>query len=223
MIFYITLLIKKYPDSVLTTELLGSDQNEQLFAFIRTSYAGGRSRNLDAATLAFGTEKKNLRSELSLTDDRSVVAHTRGRTLMRPTVPSPAVKKSSISVKNTSEQDPIVWTGKMVEINELVKSMNKGSKNCIQEGKQYRFPVFLRELDPEERTGKRIEDIDSIDECCYEHDEEELEEEPPSVDFDDQDDSNTISTKLYGNLNFKTAENLLLNGGRSTISAKSRR
>ena len=223
MIFYITLLIKKYPDSVLTTELLGSDQNEQLFAFIRTSYAGGRSRNLDAAKLAFGTEKKNVRSELSLPDDRSVVAHTRGRTLMRPTVPSPAVKKSSISVKNTSEQDPIVWTGKMVEINELVKSMNKGSKNCIQEGKQYRFPVFLRELDPEERTGKRIEDIDSIDECCYEHDEEELEEEPPSVDFDDQDDSNTISTKLYGNLNFKTAENLLLNGGRSTISAKSRR
>ena len=223
MIFYITLLIKKYPDSVLTTELLGSDQNKQLFAFIRTSYAGGRSRNLDAATLAFGTEKKNVRSELSLPDDRSVVAHTRGRTLMRPTVPSPAVKKSSISVKNTSEQDPIVWTGKMVEINELVKSMNKGSKNCFQEGKQYRFPVFLRELDPEERTGKRIEDIDSIDECCYEHDEEELEEEPPSVDFDDQDDSNTISTKLYGNLNFKTAENLLLNGGRSTISAKSRR
>ena len=103
----------------------------------------------------------------------------------------------------------------MVEINELVKSMNKGSKNCIQEGKQYRFPVFLRELDPEERTEKRIEDV--------EHDEEELEEEPPSVDFDDQDDSNTISTKLYGTLNFKTAENLLLNGGRSTISAKSRR
>ena len=223
MILYITLLIKKYPDSVLTTELLESDQNEQLFAFIRTSYAGGRSRNLDAATLAFGTEKKNVRSELSLPDDRSVVAHTRGRTLLRPTVPSPAVKKSSISVKNTSEQDPIVWTGKMIEINELVKSMNKVSKNCIQEGKQYRFPVFLRELDPEERTGKRIEDIDSIDECCYEHDEEELEEEPPSVDFDDQDDSNTISTKLYGTLNFKTAENLLLNGGRSTISAKSRR
>ena len=223
MILYITLLIKKYPDSVLTTELLGSDQNEQLFAFIRTSYAGGRSRNLDAATLAFGTEKKNVRSELSLPDDRSVVAHTRERTLMRPTVPSPAVKKSSISVKNTSEQDPIVWTGKMVEIHELVKSMNKGSKDCIQEEKQYRFPVFLRELDPEERTGKRIEDIDSIDECCYEHDEEELEEEPPSVDFDDQDDSNTISTKLYGTLNFKTAENLLLNGGRSTISAKSRR
>ena len=63
----------------------------------------------------------------------------------------------------------------------------------------------------------------SINEWCYERDEGELEEEPTSVDFDDQDDSNTISTKLYGTLNFKTAENLLLNGGRSTISAKSRR
>ena len=30
-----------------------------------------------------------------------------------------------------------------------------------------------------------------------------------------------ISTKLYWTLNFKTAENLLLNGGRSTIIAKS--
>ena len=59
--------------------------------------------------------------------------------------------------------------------------------------------------------------MSSIDECCYERDEEELEEEPPSV------DSNTLSTKLYGNLNFKTAENMLLNGGRSTISAKSKR
>ena len=57
MILYIRLLIKKYPDSVLTTELLGSDQNEQLYAVIWTSYAGGRSRNLDAATLAFGIEK----------------------------------------------------------------------------------------------------------------------------------------------------------------------
>ena len=31
----------------------------------------------------------------------------------------------------------------MVKINKLVKSMNKGGKDCMQEGKQYRFPVFL--------------------------------------------------------------------------------
>ena len=69
-----------------------------------------------------------MRSELSLPDDRSVVAHTRGRTLLRPTAHPPAVKKSSISVKNTSEQDPIVW---MVEINELVKSMNLTLQNWV--------------------------------------------------------------------------------------------
>ena len=41
----------------------------------------------------------------------------------------------------------------MVEINELVKSMNKGSKNCIQEGKQYRFPVFLESWIQMQRKG----------------------------------------------------------------------
>ena len=79
MILYITLLIKKYPDSVLTTELLGSDQNEQPFAFIRTSYAGGRSRNLDAATLAFGTEKKMCAVSLVfLMIDLSLLTHEDG-------------------------------------------------------------------------------------------------------------------------------------------------
>ena len=69
--------------------------------------------NLDAATLAFGTEKKNVCSELSLPDDRSVVcSHTRTDTYAPPQFLFPAVKKSSISVKNTSEQDPILWTGK---------------------------------------------------------------------------------------------------------------
>ena len=73
MIFYITLLIKKYPDSVLTTELLGSDQNEQLFAFIRTSYAGGRSRNLNAATLAFGTEFYHTKSSQRRLQERFAI------------------------------------------------------------------------------------------------------------------------------------------------------
>ena len=66
LILYIQLLMKKYPDAEITTYHLGSDQNEQLFAFIRTSYAGGGSKNLDAATMAYGIEKRNVRSELSL-------------------------------------------------------------------------------------------------------------------------------------------------------------
>ncbi|KAL5258679.1 hypothetical protein ACHWQZ_G009220 [Mnemiopsis leidyi] len=66
-------------DATITTYYLGSDQNEQGFAFVRTSFAGGRSRNLDAGKMAYGIERWNVRSELSLEEDRSVCAHTRGK------------------------------------------------------------------------------------------------------------------------------------------------
>ena len=50
--------------SLLFTEFgdqhLGSDQNEQVFAYIRISYAGGRSRFIDASTMAFGMETKKM-------------------------------------------------------------------------------------------------------------------------------------------------------------------
>ena len=49
--------------SLLFTEFgghnLGSDQNEQVFAYIRISYAGGRSRFIDASTMVFGIERRN--------------------------------------------------------------------------------------------------------------------------------------------------------------------
>ena len=40
---------------------------------------------------------------------------------------------------------------------------------------------------------------------------------------DDEDESNFVTTKKFGKLNFRTAETLLLNGGKSSISAKSRK
>ena len=51
--------------SLLFTEFgdhsLGSDQNEQVFAYIMISYAGGRSRFIYASTMpmAFGMERRN--------------------------------------------------------------------------------------------------------------------------------------------------------------------
>ena len=128
LILYIQLLIKKYPDAEITTYYLGSDQNEQLFAFIRTSYAGGRSINLDAATMAYGIEKRNVRSELSLREDTSVVAHTRRRTVMRPAVPSPMVRSCSFSsnseVTTIAKEKRNVWTGRMIEVSKLAKCMD---------------------------------------------------------------------------------------------------
>ena len=87
MILYLETLRREFPDAEITTFYLGSDQNEQLFAFIRVSYASGRSRNLDVAKLAFGIERRNARSELSLPEDHSAAAHTRGRTVLRPVIP----------------------------------------------------------------------------------------------------------------------------------------
>ncbi len=45
---------------------------------------------------------------------------------------------------------------------------------------------------------------------------------PEPIFFDEGDENDSIFTKKYGKLNFQTAETLLLNGGRSSISAKSR-
>ena len=120
--------IKKYPDAEITTYYLGSDQNKQSFAFIRTSYAGGRSRNLDDATMAYGIEKRNVRSELSVREDTSVVAHTRRRTVMRPAVPSPMVRSCSFSsnseVTTIAKEKRNVWTGRMIEVSKLAKCMD---------------------------------------------------------------------------------------------------
>ena len=81
---YLEMLRKTIPDAVITTYFLGSDQYEQLYAFIRVSYSHGRSSNHDAITIAYGIEWRNVWSELSITNDNSVIAHTRGGSVLRP-------------------------------------------------------------------------------------------------------------------------------------------
>ena len=80
---------------------------------------------------------------------------------------------------------------------------------------------------PDDRTGKLISrpiQVTQVDD--HSQDDEEEDEEinldiPAEIDADVE--SNTmISTKIYGTLNFRTAETLLLNGGRSSLSTKSR-
>ena len=113
----------------------------------------------------------------------------------------------------------------MIDMGRLQKSMNQASKDCIAEGKRHQFPVFFNIPNPDDRTGKLISRPIQVTQV-YDHseddedDEEEDEEEiyldiPAEIDADVE--SNTmISTKLYGTLNFWTAETLLLNGGRSS-------
>ena len=46
------------------------------------------TKNMDASTMAFGMERRNVRSVMCSPEDTSVVGHTRGRTLLRPAVPA---------------------------------------------------------------------------------------------------------------------------------------
>ena len=64
---------KHFPDAVIVTFHLGSDQNNQVFAFIRISYAdaGGRSRTIGVSAMAFKME----RSSLSLAEVSSASVH----------------------------------------------------------------------------------------------------------------------------------------------------
>lgn len=222
LILYFQILKKRFPEAKVVPYYLGSDQNEQLFAFIRTSYSGGRSRNLDAIKLAFGMERKNVRSGLSLPEDTTAIAHTRGRTVLRKAVPLVG-KPESVSATNRKDCE---WTGTSLNQGKLQKVMDQASKDCITEGKRYRFPVFMNVPDPEERTGRpiplHIPTNDDINEDDQDVEDEEFDEDYLPVECNEDDCEEMLSTKLYGKLNFRTAETLLLNGGRSSFTTKSR-
>ena len=115
----------------------------------------------------------------------------------------------------------------MIKLGILISKMNQASKDCIHEGKKRKFTVFNNEQDPDERTGKLLRDL-NVNDCEQEEEEEEEsdadcgDEIPEPIIFDEGEENASVFTKKYGNLNFQTAETLLLNGGRSSISAISR-
>ena len=223
LVLYLEMMRKKFPDAVITTYFLGSDQNEQLYAFIRVSYSHGRSRNLDAITIAYGIERRNVWSELSITNFNSVIAHTRGRSVLRP----------ELKITGENEVDelritpPGAWKGSDIKLETLVQTMNKATTECIREGKERNLGVFVVKEDPDIRTGKKIalgsyRTLLQDDESSGEED-SEVEEEPVHLEFEDDSGPASIETKNYGTINFRAAETLLLNGGGSSISTKSRK
>ena len=81
--------------------------------------------------------------------------------------------------------------------------------------------------DPDIRAGKKIalgsyRTLLQDDESSGEED-SEVEEEPVHLEFEDDSGPASIETKNYGTINFRAAETLLLNGGRSSISTKSQK
>ena len=202
------MLRKNFPDAVITTYFLGSDQNEQLYAFIRVSYSHGRFRNLDAITIAYGIERRNVWSEPSITNDNSVIAHTRGRSVLRP----------ELKITGENEVDelrippPGAWKGSDLKLETLVQTMNKATRECIREGKERNLGVFVVEEDPDIRTGKKIA-LGSYRTLLQDHEssgeeDSEVEEEPVHLEFEDDSGPASIETKNYGTINFRAADSL---------------
>ena len=223
LVLYLEMLRRKFPDCEVVAYYLGSDQNEQAYAFVRVSLSSGRRSHLDSTTLAYGLEKRNVTSGLSLSDDLSSVAHTRGRTVMRPAVP---ILKKSKPDKQSRSPTVKVWKGKDIELGKLQEALQAASKDCIAEGKRHKLPVFLKEYRPEDRFGRRKSlicddpsDSDSDDEDegddLVRDVEDEVEQQPCSS-------TTLVETTIFGKINARTAENLLLNGGRSRLKGSSR-
>ena len=78
------------------------------------------------------TKIENVWSELSITNDNSVIAHTKGRSVLRP----------ELKITGENEVDelritpPGAWKGSELE------TMNKATRECIREGKERNLGVL---------------------------------------------------------------------------------
>lgn len=141
---YLLLLKKNFPYASIVPFFIGSDINEQTFAFIRVAQYAGRRTNLDAITLALGLEKRNLYSAISDDDDMSVYAHTRGRSGLKPTIPL-SREKVDTPLKGRKSK---LYLGKDIIIDKLKQSMEQGTKACFVDCKWFRLP-FVSSNNPD--------------------------------------------------------------------------
>ena len=101
-----------------------------------------------------------------------------------------------------------------------------GTKDCIEEGKRRKFEVFMKTLDPKHSRRTPLDNEAQSEEESSDDDSDndsDNEEYADPVAFDEEDNSHVVETKKYGKLHFRTAETLLLNGGKSSIGTKSRK
>ena len=128
------------------------------------------------------------------------------------------------------EEHP-TWFGRDIDVGKLVKTMEKATEDCIAEGRKHNLPVFVKAQNKAERSGVPVvvNDIfeDDTDEVSDESRESrESEDEDFSIqDYEDEPDcssSSYITTKKFGRIHLKTAEALMLNGGRSKLKGKAR-
>ena len=163
--------------------------------------------------LAYGCEKRNVRSELALPDDTTSYAHSRGRSVLREEVPLPneTWKKNKEEIKE--------WFGKEITTQGIKNAMERGTKALIDDARELNLP-FLKVSEDEGVTNlhgadEQMDPAELIDDDLDNSTEAEAETLVES-------ESATVNTSTFGRMNIRSAETLLLNGGRTNLGAKER-
>ena len=156
LLLYFLRLKKDFPKAPIVTKHLGSDLNEQGFAFVRNGVYEGRRLNINTLRMAYSFEKLNRFSEINKHySDLDGVAHTRGRRVL-PTPPG-------LDLFNKSEKQ--LFYGEDNVLEELLKCMEQGTKDCLDDCRRYNLG-FVKEVSL------------SIIRLSEESDDEELPDEP---------------------------------------------
>ena len=214
LVLYLITLQKRFKSATVTTYLLGSDANEQLYAWIRTGFFAGRRTNLDAILLAYGCEKRNVRSELALPDDETSYAHSRGRSVLQEEVPLPneTWKGNKEKIKE--------WFGKDITTQGIKNAMECGTKALIDDARELDLP-FLKVSEDESVTQLHGAD-EQMDPAELLDDDLDTSSAAEAEILVESESATLVNTSTFGRMNIRSAETLLLNGGRTTFGARER-
>ena len=234
---YLIVLKRYFPESPVVPYFVNSEPNEQTYAFVRSGRYSGRRMNLDSITLGEGLETRNRQSELSLaTRDASAVAHTRGRSALKPVVALSGKAKSKVS------SDPVGPTkGSNITEQSLRTAMKRGTRDCIEECQYLQFPFFEGEspdaiVSFPESSSPQVKDLFSqvtlrsgsfpvmdLEEDDDFSEEEDLTHEDAPIDVEEESGSVKLLGTSLGQLPAKMAERIFLNKGGLRFAAQSRK
>ena len=214
LLLYMVVLLTEFPDAPIAPWLLGSDSNEQLFAWIRVSMYLGRRINIDIIRMMSGMEKRNVFSNETEEEDLTAYAHSRGRTVLKKAVSLPG--ESAERAKEKAKR----FYGKDLEIKEIKKALEKGTKECLDECRKLGLNLALQ-FDQTWR-GELVEDDDDSDIDDVVEGDGAVSHEVTNETEEDE-DSPTIIKMPLGDMHIATAESIYLNGGKVTLSGQSRK
>ena len=197
---YMLSLAKDFPRAPVVPHFLGSDSNEQAHADARLTQYAGRRTNLDAITLVQGMEKINVRSSLPGRESFQV-AHARGRTVYKETVPLEGDRAKPENSGNPNRE----YFGSDINVQGIQNSIKNGINACIKDCQELKFPFFLKaSFEAKPRVSQTVSGYDE----GQDESDDDTESEDVYDNFIDEDDDigPQYLTTAMGQMHVKTAE-----------------